>query len=447
MITPNVSIMAPKSMEPSLKQDQGEASVFKNILLANSTSDLSVDKMSSDIVVNQEDSIREKLLSEDLVNVLKSGDILMEDLFQLLELDEEMQKRVKELVDEIQASNPLLEIEALEELISLLKSLETSEDIRSPEKFFQNLLITNHSSTVVGSSALVPMAQTLDKKEVQSSWEGIQKLLNKMENGSITLREQKQMFLYLQQWSNFQKQNPQAIQTIMSDLQESKVAKVWSSLIENYQSRSSLTEHYGGNKKVTQQDLVNWMKHAIQSYKSQSESNSLKQTSPIISTGPVHSKIQQYIIYTQQTNTDNEMMQKQLLDQFQQIMVKSNFLQRGNGINQLMVRLQPEQLGDITLKLTQVNGEMTVKMIVSSQATKDLLEGNLQQLRHMFSPHQVLIEKQDSSNLLAHSEEMNLAEQYDEENSQDEQNSFSEEHGGENEEATDFHQLLMDAKV
>lgn len=189
------------------------------------------------------------------------------------------------------------------------------------------------------------------------------------------------------------------------------------------------------------------MKHAIQSYESQSESNSLKQTSPIISTGPVHSKIQQYIIYTQQTNTDNEMVQKQLLDQFQQIMVKSNFLQRGNGINQLMVRLHPEQLGDITLKLTQVNGEMTVKMIVSSQATKDLLEGNLQQLRHMFSPHQVLIEKQDSSNLLAHSEEMNLAEQYDEENSQDEQNSFSEEHGGENEEATDFHQLLMDAKV
>lgn len=80
-------------MEPSLKQDQREASVFKNILLANSTSDLSVDKMPSDTMVNQEDSIREKLLSEDLVNVLKSGDILMEDLFQLLELDEEMQKK------------------------------------------------------------------------------------------------------------------------------------------------------------------------------------------------------------------------------------------------------------------------------------------------------------------------------------------------------------------
>lgn len=43
---------------------------------------------------------------------------------------------MKELVDEIQASNPLSETEALEELISLLTSLETSKDIRSPEKFF-----------------------------------------------------------------------------------------------------------------------------------------------------------------------------------------------------------------------------------------------------------------------------------------------------------------------
>src|SRR5699024_4075522 len=43
----------------------------------------------------------------------------------------------------------------------------------------------------------------------------------------------------------------------------------------------------------------------------------------------------------------------------------------------------------------EMNGEMTVKITVSSQATKKMLEANIHQLKNMFSPHQVVIEKQE----------------------------------------------------
>lgn len=42
----------------------------------------------------------------------------------------------------------------------------------------------------------------------------------------------------------------------------------------------------------------------------------------------------------------------------------------------------------------KIDGEMTVKITVMSQAAKELLEKNIHQLRHLFSPNQVVVERQ-----------------------------------------------------
>src|SRR5690625_7091782 len=47
------------------------------------------------------------------------------------------------------------------------------------------------------------------------------------------------------------------------------------------------------------------------------------------------------------------------------------------------------------VRLEEVNGEMTAKIIVTTEAAKKALQSNIHQLKNMFSPHQVVIERQD----------------------------------------------------
>ncbi len=104
------------------------------------------------------------------------------------------------------------------------------------------------------------------------------------------------------------------------------------------------------------------------------------------------SKLEQYTIYLQrQSGTENT--GKQLMDQFEQIVKSSRFLQK-NGTMELTLKLRPAHLGDMVVKISQLNGEMAVKITVASSTVKELLESNMNQLRNMFSPNQVIIEKQ-----------------------------------------------------
>lgn len=229
-----------------------------------------------------------------------------------------------------------------------------------------------------------------------------------------------------------------------------KSNEVWNKLLENFQNRLALEKNYGQSQKVTQQDIAKWISNALENQggninQEQSQSKTELQT---LMNQQVNSKVQQFVIHTQQTNTDQQLAQKQLMEQFQQAIQKSNFMKMTNGASQLMLRLQPEHLGDVMVKLTQVNGEMIVKMIVASQGAKELLEGNLNQLRHMFSPQQVVIERQE--NLTQTGQEKLSDENNDslDENSQNQ----SDQHDGqqndsEEQEQINFHDLLMDAKV
>ncbi|HLR14534.1 MAG TPA: flagellar hook-length control protein FliK, partial [Bacillota bacterium] len=71
-----------------------------------------------------------------------------------------------------------------------------------------------------------------------------------------------------------------------------------------------------------------------------------------------------------------------------------------------------EQLGEMTIQLVKIDGEMIAKITVSSQATKSALESNLHQLKNMFAPHQVLIEKQDGDEQATFDQEDTSEEQH-----------------------------------
>jgi flagellar hook-length control protein FliK len=68
------------------------------------------------------------------------------------------------------------------------------------------------------------------------------------------------------------------------------------------------------------------------------------------------------------------------------------------GASELSIRLRPHNLGDLQIKLLQQDGQTMVHIMTTSRQSKDMLEANIGQLKHLFAPHQVTItERQDQA--------------------------------------------------
>ncbi|MGG4488933.1 flagellar hook-length control protein FliK [Metabacillus idriensis] len=76
-------------------------------------------------------------------------------------------------------------------------------------------------------------------------------------------------------------------------------------------------------------------------------------------------------------HSSNQLMLSQLTDVFKRS--KTRFL--SSGFSQMTIRLSPEHLGMLTVKLQQQNGEMTAKIITSTKSAKELVEQSIHQLK------------------------------------------------------------------
>jgi flagellar hook-length control protein FliK len=94
---------------------------------------------------------------------------------------------------------------------------------------------------------------------------------------------------------------------------------------------------------------------------------------------------------TASKSTVNQQFVQQLLE----VMKDSKFTRLANGQSQLIFRLHPEHLGTLTIKLVQENGELMAKIIASSTSAKELIEANIQQIRHAIPAQNITIEKFD----------------------------------------------------
>ncbi|MDQ0230531.1 flagellar hook-length control protein FliK [Metabacillus malikii] len=71
----------------------------------------------------------------------------------------------------------------------------------------------------------------------------------------------------------------------------------------------------------------------------------------------------------------------------------SRFAQMPNGANRLVIRLNPDHLGSLTVKLVQRNGEMVAKIITSTNSAKELLDHSVHQLKQVLPNVQIEIER------------------------------------------------------
>lgn len=65
---------------------------------------------------------------------------------------------------------------------------------------------------------------------------------------------------------------------------------------------------------------------------------------------------------------------------------RAPFRSGADGTKVFTVRLYPEQLGELVVKLERNNGELVVKLFASNQEAKQLLQSQMQQLQQTLQP-------------------------------------------------------------
>lgn len=227
---------------------------------------------------------------------------------------------------------------------------------------------------------------------------------------------------------------------------ETKEHKIWQDVLQTFEKRHQLasSHQYSANAHVTSEDIAKWLDRAMERLQT---TETTFHRMPTASALPI-SRMEQYVVYLNEDQSARVQGQ-QLTAQFQSIMKSSNFMLSPNAGNQLMISLRPENLGEMMIRFTQVNGEMTVKILVTTQAAKEMLESNINQLRNMFSPQQVVIEKQDNwMQQAGETEKRTKDEQTDEQKEQESNNNSKEENQQSNDEfAAQFEALLMNEEA
>ncbi|WP_010093424.1 flagellar hook-length control protein FliK [Ornithinibacillus scapharcae] len=223
-------------------------------------------------------------------------------------------------------------------------------------------------------------------------------LLSEVNNQQDIRRIAPKVLDILKQWSALENQLVRAFSSEGNQLEpvSYKMNQVLKEILQVYESRNKLTAKsaYQNDAQVTTKDVVKWIESALQNQQLMDKSAPVQGVN--YQTNMAMPKLEQYVIFINQ-NQSTQTVDQQLVDQFQQVMKTSKFLTMPNGVNQLSIALRPENLGEMMIRLVEVNGEMTVKIVVTSQAAKDVLESNMNQLKHMFSPQQVVIERQDAT--------------------------------------------------
>lgn len=174
-------------------------------------------------------------------------------------------------------------------------------------------------------------------------------------------------------------------------------AEVLEALLSRYSKRQFFSGRnvYGENAGVTKADLQQWIAHIVPEIRGKNAldmqaANSTAHSAPMVMTVQ-----EQHTIHMDEA-VRVDRIGPELAAKLETIVRESNFMARGGQQLELSILLKPQHLGNMTLRFQQMDGEMTVKIIVSTHLAKESLESNMHQLKHLFSPHQIQVERNES---------------------------------------------------
>ncbi|WP_171050827.1 flagellar hook-length control protein FliK [Bacillus sp. BHET2] len=103
------------------------------------------------------------------------------------------------------------------------------------------------------------------------------------------------------------------------------------------------------------------------------------------------------------TSSNRSIQYEQFVKEFQQILSKAQMTTQPN-MSKLLIKLYPEQLGSLRIELLQQNGVMTAKILASTSTAKEMLDSQIQGLKHAFSAQNLQVEKIEIAQAFADTE-------------------------------------------
>lgn len=344
--------------------------------------------------------IPDEAIPEDLQSIILSmvlGDEQTDDQLPNITLGDE--QNMENIPPEIQ--NLLQQLAAIEAKSENTKGMQdvfpSTENANTKEvKMLLEELINTEQPYEVQSQVNADKLATL-QKEFADVFAKAEELLSQITTKQDIVKMSPKILKLIQQWAAIERQSEKTkgTQNVLPSTEnaETKEEKIWKTLIQTFHKREQLVskQQYNTDAKVTTTDISKWIQNALDNHSQVDR----VQGQQAISSSPVPmSKVEQYVIHLNQSQNAPP-ADEELIEQFQKVMKSSKFLAKPNGVNQLSIALRPHNLGEMMVRLTQIDGEMTVKIVVTSAAAKNMLESNMHQLKSMFSPQQVVIEKQD----------------------------------------------------
>ncbi|MBM7540574.1 flagellar hook-length control protein FliK [Amphibacillus cookii] len=237
---------------------------------------------------------------------------------------------------------------------------------------------------------------TLDFSSLKDS---IEQLISHFDE--LNQNEAKQLLVSLKQWTEVAQSDATLTDQFINDNEHKPHFKAFLHVLNNYQNKELLSQRttYQADTTVTSEDVMKWVKAAVARHNNPASEQS-SNFGALFNQQQGHTTIEQLAVHLNSQTETVDQLSEQLMSKLEQALEQSTFLQGKNGTNQLLIKLAPESLGNIMVELTEIDGEMLVKLTASSQMAKEALEANIRELRHMFSPQNVVVEKQEDSSLI-----------------------------------------------
>lgn len=330
--------------------------------------------------VEQQEIIIDKFLS-DFVEQLAQDNLSKEDV---VNLAQSLVDFLGEIPEEVKLSNELMT--EMEAVVLVLEQQMNIRNVESNDMFSQLAHRLNEHTFM--NQELDSSRRLFETKDFQNISKQAHDLIEEVLNEEQTVKINKQIAQLLDQAQQF-KQVSSVVSDEITDEEKSEVDKIWSNLQSMYDKRTSINKggSYVENAKVRSSDIGLWLEHMV------SETNTSQAIPPHMQLHQQMTPVEQYVMHVR-TQEGSVNSNEQMMQQFQQI-VNQSAIGKNQFFKQLSITIQPEQLGEITIRFVQMEGELIAKITVTSHATKSALESNLHQLKNMFAPHQVMIEKQD----------------------------------------------------
>lgn len=104
------------------------------------------------------------------------------------------------------------------------------------------------------------------------------------------------------------------------------------------------------------------------------------------------SKVQQLVLHVGATTTKSDGTDAEFIKNFEAILSKGTLTTNGSS-SRLLVKLNPEHLGNLQIELVKHNDQLVARILTSTSEAKELIESQLQALKQTFQHQHLAVDK------------------------------------------------------